>query len=77
MSFITFITDIQENEPDILKSVQYGELTLISASGVILRARAPEEGWTHDLLVNIYSAIKFVTPVDAKIDDMWVGSTEV
>jgi len=77
MGNLTFITDHRNGEPDILTPVKDGELTLHSESGVFLTVKAPKDGWTHDLLVKTYSKIKFVEPVDAKIADGWVGSTEV
>jgi hypothetical protein len=77
MGSLTFITDIKDGETDILKAVKKGELTFYSDSGVILTVNAPEKGWTHDLLVQLYSQIKFVTPVDAKVSDVWIGSTEI
>lgn len=77
MRQLTFITDIQSGDPDILKPVKKEELTLYSDSGVILTANAPKDGWTHELLVQLYSHIKFVTAVNAKVADVWIGSTEV
>ncbi len=77
MGNLTFITDVKNGEPDILKEVKEGDLTLYSESGVILTVSAPKEGWSHNLLVRLYSEIEFVTPVEAKVSGVWIGSTEV
>lgn len=77
MGYLTFITDVKNGEPDILKPIKEQELTLYSESGIILTVNAPKGGWTHDLLVQLYSHIKFVTEVNAKVAGVWIGSTEV
>lgn len=77
MSYITFISDVKNNEPDILQSVKHGNLILYAGSRILLTAKAPKGGWTHEMLVSGYSRIKFEEAVDAKVAHQWIGSTEV
>ena len=74
---ITYITDQREGEPDILTPVRHDSLIIRTLGGVeILRQKAPQDGWTHDLLTT-------VQPDDsgegseAYLGASWVGSTEV
>ena len=46
---LKFITDVRDNEPDILSVVKNETLMIISIDGQLLQTfEAPEEGWEHE-----------------------------
>ena len=77
---ITFITDIQGNEPEILAPVAGEPLEVRCLVGEILfSAPAPAGGWTNEKLLQVGESIAHLTGdgADAYIASVWVGSTEV
>ncbi len=77
---LTFITDIQGAEPDILSSVYREDLYIKSLSDEVIEIiPAPKIGWTHKSLeasaVNINELAG--EGADAYLGGVWVGSTEV
>ncbi|EMA8657040.1 hypothetical protein EHJ13_22135 [Cronobacter dublinensis] len=74
---ITYITDQQYGEPDILTLHQYETLIISSLAGKeLLKVAAPETGWTHEALCAIQPA-ESEEAADAYLGAQWVGSTEV
>lgn len=77
---ITFVTDQQAGEPDILTPVALLELRVIDLQGAeIHREPAPDHGWTHSRLQALAVLLEHQTQsgADAFLGDNWVGSTEV
>jgi hypothetical protein len=77
---ISFITDVQKGEPDILKPVRYEHLRILDLDDAIISVSpAPLGGWEHKLLVveadNIAAKTNF--GANAYLGSTWVGSTEV
>ncbi|EJV9475505.1 hypothetical protein ACT0XK_004373 [Cronobacter sakazakii] len=74
---ITYITDQQNGEPDILAPLQSETLIIKSLEGKdLLKVAAPKTGWTHEALCAIQSA-ESEEGADAYLGAQWVGSTEV
>jgi hypothetical protein len=72
---ITFITDIQSNEPDILEEIKMEKLRVLSLSGLsLLVIPAPTGGWSHASLVQL---CQLPDEADAFLGTTWIGSTEV
>ncbi|MBF6615539.1 MAG: hypothetical protein ITG07_02315 [Candidimonas sp.] len=77
---ITFVTDQEAGEPDILTPVALRELRVLSLQGAeIHREPPPEHGWTHPRLQALAALLEGQTQAgaDAFLGDDWVGSTEV
>ncbi|WP_127472013.1 hypothetical protein [Thiomicrorhabdus aquaedulcis] len=77
---IKIITDTRPGELEILTRVNiYQPLTLVSGEGVrLLNAQSPQEGWTHQAILDRCAGIKTGGQVvDAFLGKTWVGSTEV
>ncbi len=78
---LTFITDQQRNEPDILSPVKHCSLFLLSLEGQFLaRYEAPHTGWTHQALCQMNTLFEpawTYCGVDAFLGEQWVGSTEI
>lgn len=79
---ITYITDIRENEPDILKNCLHNPLVIIDENNVELeRFEQPINGWTHQLLEKTNSILmsKYDNNMllEAYLGNQWIGSTEV
>lgn len=74
---ITYITDQQNGEPDILSPHQSETLIIRSHEGKdLLKVAAPETGWTHEALCAIQPA-ESEEEADAYLGAQWVGSSEV
>ncbi len=74
---ITFITDLQYEEPDILIAVQHEPLIILSETGKeIDRLMPPESGWSHTLLCE-YAEHNPEQSGEAYLGETWVGSSEV
>ena len=85
---VTFITDIQGNEPDILTPVKHGKLKIFitrinsnKEEELLLEKEAPTNGWTDELLWNVNNEIIELTQegdvLEAYVSSQWVGSSEV
>ncbi|WP_286241148.1 hypothetical protein [Neptuniibacter halophilus] len=76
---ISFITDQQNREPDILSQLVQKPLHLRTLEGMhLMTVHAPAGGWTHDTLTDLRFNEQIISEgVDAYLDDQWVGSTEV
>lgn len=78
---ITFITEIRNNEPDILTPCKHERLLVMSIEGQFLNSyEAPREGWTHETLVKLSKVFPdqwAVCGADATLGDQFVGSTEI
>lgn len=80
---ITFVTDIKENEPDILVGVCSAPLKIYNddhgnAPILTKEVTAPAGGWTHEKLCDLDQSDFGVTWIgDAYLDGQWIGSTEV
>jgi hypothetical protein len=77
---LKFITDVQNDEPDILTPVKHNDLLITDLDGVqMLIIPAPEGGWSDELLwaaSDRYIA-KTANGAEAYLGEQWVGSTEV
>ena len=74
---LTYITDVQGNESDILSAIRHNELIIRRLDGdVLTRQAAPAEGWTHLELMAVQPE-NCEEGADAYLGDHWVGSTEV
>ena len=74
---LTYVTDVQGDEPDILTARRYDVLIIRTLDGnVLLRKSAPEGGWTHKKLMENQPA-NTEEGADAFLGEHWVGSTEV
>jgi len=77
---ITFITDIQEGETDILAPVKTEELTIQDLEAtMIAKIPAPIGGWTHRNLESLSRSIAGKTRrgANAFLGSSWIGGTEV
>jgi len=77
---ITFITDNQPGEPDILAPLRHEALLIADLSGnVIDWVPPPRGGWTHELLVQAAEryAPRTRNGANAFLGGSWVGGTEV
>ena len=79
---IDFITDrMSHSEPDILYSVRYERLLIISLEGQLLGSyQPPVDGWTHSSLVELLKCFPEewdICGADAVVGEQWVGSTEI
>jgi len=80
LPMITFITDRLPNEPEILLPLKHLPLQVRTLENEpIARFDPPENGWTHDDLMETARRIDDLTVMgaDAYLGDDWVGSTEV
>ncbi len=83
---VTFITDVQGDEPEILNEILAREtlkiVSIFDRNEVFFECAAPEEGWTHEALCTVDAPQEVVKKAwdqgaDAYLGKEWVGSTEV
>jgi hypothetical protein len=77
---ITFITDLQDNETDILRGIRTEPLIIEDLEATeIAQIPAPIGGWTHRSLQSLARELEQKTRrgANAFIGASWVGGTEV
>lgn len=78
---LTFVTDMNEGEPDILDGHEHSDLVIKNLQGDILLILAASEPWTHEKLIALELGQMIGQGLsdgaDAYLGDNWIGSTEV
>ncbi|EOR7868432.1 hypothetical protein FYL99_RS25905 [Escherichia coli] len=74
---LTYVTDIQEGETDILTPLKRFPLVIRALDGTKLHMQdAPDQGWTHEALAAVQPD-GVNEGADAYLNAQWIGSTEV
>jgi hypothetical protein len=77
---ITFVSDVRPGETAFASAIFHEALHIADLDGhTIAIVQAPLNGWTHQKLVAIAEEmhVRTLEGADAKLGDIWVGSTEV
>lgn len=77
---LTFITDLNDGETDVLEPLRAETLTITTLDGdLIATVEAPDCGWTHNALMAQGREFEGETHrgANAYLGRAWVGSTEV
>lgn len=83
MISVTMITDVRLGEPDLIAGLEMEPLFYVDGldGGIVGWVRAPEGGWTHELLCEKSEIECAADVVDAYLGrpekGNWIGSTEV
>jgi len=77
MGLLKFIVEQRPGEPDILSGYESRPLVFRGAD-ILITIPAPSSGWDMDQLMSIHAEFEEnIVPVDAFLDQTWIGSTEV
>lgn len=77
---ITYITDIQKDEPDILKGLEYSDLIILDCNDEFLQLFSPpRNGWTTEALFATNDKLEEKNDIimDGYLGKQWVGGSEV
>lgn len=74
-----FITDVKNNEPEILAKVANETLMILCLhdNSVLFEYTPPSSGWTHEALCSLDIPLKRLEAANAYLGNEWVGSTEI